>query len=61
MQKQQSGAAVEKHKLKAKWLNKPQVPNLMERTFGDAIASTSKEYARPENGDHPQSKGSSQT
>jgi uncharacterized protein len=32
------------HKLKAKWLNAPQEPNLMERTFGDAITSTGKVF-----------------
>jgi uncharacterized protein len=33
-----------KHKLKATWINAPQGPNLMERAFGDAIASTGKTF-----------------
>lgn len=33
------GATPAQQKIKAKWLNKPQGPNLIERTFGDAIAS----------------------
>lgn len=32
------------HKLKAKWINAPEAPNLMERTFGDAISSTGKVF-----------------
>lgn len=32
------------HKLKAKWLNAPEAPNLMERTFGEAISSTGKVF-----------------
>lgn len=31
-------------KLTAKWINQPQVPNLYDRMFGDAIASTEKEF-----------------
>jgi uncharacterized protein len=31
-------------KLKAKWLNAPAGPNLMERTFGSSIASTGKNF-----------------
>lgn len=31
-----------KHKITAKWLNAPEAPNLMERTFGDAIAGTGR-------------------
>lgn len=34
-------------KLTAKWLNAPHVPNLIERTFGNAIASKGKEYQAP--------------
>lgn len=33
-----------KHKIKASWLNKPVGLNLMERTFGDAIASSGKDF-----------------
>lgn len=29
-----------KKKLAAKWLNKPAMPNLMERTFGSSISKT---------------------
>ncbi|QLH35445.1 MAG: SEC-C domain-containing protein [Parachlamydiaceae bacterium] len=29
-----------KKKLTAKWLNKPSMPNLMERTFGASISKT---------------------
>lgn len=29
-----------KRKLTAKWLNKPDVPNLIERTFGESISKT---------------------
>lgn len=35
-----------KPKLKAKWLNQPQGPNLIERTFGDAIESTGKVFEK---------------
>lgn len=38
------GVSSPKTKIKAKWLNKPQGPNLMERTFGDAIASAGSEF-----------------
>lgn len=37
------GKKPEKKKLTAKWLNAPQGPNLIERTFGNAISST-KEF-----------------
>lgn len=33
-----------KRKLTAKWLNAPEVPNLMERTFGNSISSAGKTY-----------------
>ena len=47
MQKASSGAGG-KQKITAKWLNAPQGPNLMERTFGDAISSVGKAYKPPE-------------
>ena len=31
-------------KITAKWLNQPQGPNLMERTFGQAISGTGKSF-----------------
>ena len=34
-----------KQKITAKWLNAPQAPNLIERTFGNVIASTGKEFS----------------
>jgi uncharacterized protein len=34
----------QKQKITAKWLNRPQIPNLMDRTFGDAIAHTEKTF-----------------
>ncbi|MEI8125738.1 MAG: SEC-C metal-binding domain-containing protein [Parachlamydiaceae bacterium] len=37
--------AVKKQKITAKWLNAPQGPNLMERTFGKAIASATREFS----------------
>lgn len=33
-----------KRKLTAKWLNAPEVPNLMERTFGNSISSAGKTF-----------------
>lgn len=33
-----------KKKLTAKWINAPQGPNLLERTFGNAIQETSKNF-----------------
>lgn len=36
-----------KRKLTAKWMNAPQVPNLMDRTFGDAVSSAGKIYKPP--------------
>ena len=33
-----------KPKMSAKWINRPKVPNLMERTFGETIAHTEKTY-----------------
>ena len=37
-------------KIKAKWLNAPAGPNLMERTFGEAISGTGRifDLAKPE-------------
>lgn len=35
---------VEPRKLKAKWLNAPAGPNLIERTFGAAIDTAGKEF-----------------
>jgi uncharacterized protein len=40
----QKGIANPRAKMKAQWLNKPAGPNLIERQFGDAIASTGKEF-----------------
>lgn len=37
-----------KGKMTAKWLNAPQGPNLIERTFGDAISSTGKVFETSE-------------
>jgi len=31
-------------KITAKWINQPQGPNLMDRTFGQAISSTGKTF-----------------
>jgi hypothetical protein len=42
-----------KTKLKAKWLNAPQAPNLMERAFGDAIASTGKTFNPVKESENP--------
>lgn len=36
-----------KRKLSAKWLNAPEVPNLMERTYGGVVASAGKVYVPP--------------
>lgn len=36
-----------KRKLTAKWINAPEVPNLMDRTFGDAVTSAGKVYKPP--------------
>lgn len=36
-----------KRKLKAKWINAPAGPNLIERTFGASIEGTSKVYTPP--------------
>jgi uncharacterized protein len=36
-----------KRKLTAKWMNAPEVPNLMDRTFGNAVASAGKVYTPP--------------
>jgi len=44
LNKASSGLKPKGHKLQAKWLNAPQGPNLMERTFGDAISSTGKVF-----------------
>jgi uncharacterized protein len=33
-----------KRKISAKWINRPQIPNLMERTFGDKIAHSDKNF-----------------
>lgn len=35
-----SGSSLKNRKLTAKWLNAPAGPDLIERTFGQAIAST---------------------
>lgn len=37
-----------KKKLQAKWLNAPAGPNLIERTFGRAIDSSTKTYTPPQ-------------
>jgi hypothetical protein len=31
-------------KIAAKWINKPELPNLYDRMFGDAINSSEKEF-----------------
>ncbi|MBA3816750.1 MAG: SEC-C domain-containing protein [Parachlamydiaceae bacterium] len=38
-----------KRKLTAKWINAPQaeIPNLMERTFGNSISKADKTYTPP--------------
>ena len=36
-----------RHKITAKWLNPPQGPNLMDRTFGAAISSAGKIFEPP--------------
>lgn len=41
-QKKASSLKQRNHKITAKWLNAPKVPNLMERTFGGAISSSGK-------------------
>ena len=52
------GTSVPRHKITAKWLNAPQGPNLMERTFGESIASTGRVFEissdkdTDEKGDH---------
>lgn len=42
LNKATSGLKTRTHKITAKWLNQPQAPNLIERTFGEAISSTGK-------------------
>lgn len=37
-------APATKRKLTAKWVNAPQGPNLMDRTFGNSVASAGKEF-----------------
>lgn len=34
-------------KLTAKWLNPPQMPDLIEKRFGDAISATGKVFETP--------------
>lgn len=36
-----------KRKLQAKWLNAPEMPNLIERTFGNSIATAGRDYVPP--------------
>lgn len=54
-----------KHKITAKWLNAPKVPNLMERAFGQIVASTEKVYTpiekKPEESDEGLSKDADQS
>lgn len=52
------GASSTKHKLTAKWLNAPQGPNLIERTFGEAISGTGKvfEAQKQEEGEEEEKK-----
>jgi hypothetical protein len=40
-----------KGKIKAKWLNAPAGPNLLERTFGEAIAGTGKVFEQAKDDD----------
>lgn len=40
-----------KGKIKAKWLNAPAGPNLLERTFGDAIAGTGRVFEQAKDDD----------
>jgi hypothetical protein len=42
-------ASLKNRKITAKWINAPQGPDLIERMFGDAIASTGKKFAASEN------------
>lgn len=44
------------HKITAKWLNKPQGTNLIERTFGEAISSTGKVFEVPKPNDDKEKK-----
>ena len=37
-----------KRKLQAKWLNAPDGPNLIERTYGQAIDAATKTYTPPQ-------------
>lgn len=39
---------LKKGKIKAKWLNQPEGPNLMERMFGHSIELTGKNYEPPQ-------------
>ena len=41
-------ASLKNRKITAKWLNAPQGPDLIERMFGDAIASTGKTFSASE-------------
>lgn len=36
-----------KRPMTAKWLNPPQMPDLIERTFGEAISATGKVFDAP--------------
>lgn len=47
LQKTAPSFKASKNKITAKWLNAPQGPNLMERTFGEAIASTGRVFEAP--------------
>lgn len=44
MNKVPASEKIKQHKLKAKWLNQPEVPNLMDRVFGDTVSSMEKKY-----------------
>jgi Predicted metal-binding protein related to the C-terminal domain of SecA len=54
MNKPSTAERMKQHKVKAQWLNKPDMPNLMERTFGDSIISTGKTFhaTKPKDKDH---------
>lgn len=47
MQKEAAKYVGGKRKLTAKWINAPQGPNLIERTFGGAISSFDKTFTPP--------------
>jgi hypothetical protein len=47
-------AATGKRKpITAKWLNRPKLPNLMERTFGETIAHGEKQFSQVSEPEEP--------